>query len=231
MRLRNVMKVVCGSVVVISVAAAPAAGWDMYYGGWAYVYSVDFQGPTAGSATPGAGLPDAFFGASITEGDLLVGTGWFGTGSTPGLLVSAMAGGPGQAPGGLGIIPGPQGFVELDALSAGRDNNWGEAFSVDEFAEGIEGEYMDLFRQGALGYQEAAADIFEGWTSWGYPPVPPSALLVWRTPLVDRGTCAPSAALFESGESQIRGPLQVAISPTELLETYAFGCLRVRLID
>ena len=167
MRPANVMQVVCATVVIFA-AAAPSAGWgDFDYDAWGYVYSVDFQGPTAGSATPGGGLPDAFFGVPITEGDILVSGG-----SRPGLLVSAAAGGSGVAPGGLGISPGPQGFVELDALSAGRYMNWPIAFSVDEFAEATGPGYSwDLHAQGALGYQEAAADVYAG-GAWPIPAAP-----------------------------------------------------------
>ena len=159
MRFANVMKVVCATVVVVSVAATPAAG---------QFYSIDFQGPTAGSATPGAGLPDAYFGAPISEGDLLDSAGFWG-GGAPGIVISAVAGGPGQVPGGLGIVPGPQGFVEVDALSAGGDMPTEFFFSVDEFAEGTRG---DLLTYGALGAQEAPADLFEG---WGQSPAAPTS--------------------------------------------------------
>ncbi len=128
-------------------------------------FSVDFQGPPIGAPDACAGGPP------LTEGDILA--GFFGgpaPGPTPGPCIYIPAG-----PGGLalpayapGYGPGMVGFVEVDALSYGRDaivrpqgirNVW--HFSVDEFAVGIGATPPpNVFTEGATGAREASADVF-----------------------------------------------------------------------
>ena len=121
-----------GCALIFSVAPALAQ---------APTYSIDFQGSTAG-------MPDGFFGAPITEGDILTtavpgppGPNPAAPGPLPppGTEVGALPGAPGVVPGGLGILPGAFGFVELDALSYGKDAGGELLFSVDEFATGVPG--------------------------------------------------------------------------------------------
>jgi hypothetical protein len=59
----------------------------------------------------------------------------------------------------LGIVPGINGFVEVDALSYGRDCGDQFFFSVDEFAVGLPG--TSVRTEGALGNREASADVFK----------------------------------------------------------------------
>jgi hypothetical protein len=126
-------------------------------------FSIDLQGPTVG-------MPDSFFGAPITEGDILTAfppgppgpnPPAFGPLPPPGLEVGAIAGAPGVFPGGLGIVPGIFGFVEVDALSYGRDQGTRLQFSVDEFAAGVPGPLPpDVASEGSVGALEASADVF-----------------------------------------------------------------------
>ncbi|MBN2473052.1 MAG: hypothetical protein JXB62_00490 [Pirellulales bacterium] len=111
-------------------------------------FSIDMQGPTIGAA-------DGFgSGLLITEGDLL-------SSPMPGPPIGQPAPGPfATGPGvsipvgALGIVPGPGGFSEVDAVSYGHDaldprlidDPTGDAigrlrvfFSVDEFAVGVPG--------------------------------------------------------------------------------------------
>ena len=72
-------------------------------------FSVDVQGPTVG-----LGLPDGFFGVSITDGDILTNAvpgppgpnpGLPGPLPPPGIEIGAVTGALGVVPGGLGIVP------------------------------------------------------------------------------------------------------------------------------
>jgi hypothetical protein len=72
-----------------------------------------------------------------------------------------VAGAAGVIPGGLGILPGVNGFVEVDALSYGQDRGLNLQFSVDEFASGLPGpQPPDVASEGAGGAAEASADVF-----------------------------------------------------------------------
>lgn len=123
-------------------------------------YSVDFQGPLAA-------LP-------LTEGDIL-------TPVPPGMIPPPAVVIPAPA---LGIIPGPMGLAEVDALSYGTDPLLrqladlpvGWTFSVDEFAVGMPGvPAPSVTSEGAFGLMEAAADIF---LSLVPPfPIPPGPVL------------------------------------------------------
>jgi hypothetical protein len=88
----------------------------------------------------------------------------FGPLPPPGLEVSAVLGGPGVVPGGLSIVPGVLGAVELDALSYGKDVGNRIYFSVDEFAVGIAGAPVppNVTSEGAdpAASMEASADVF-----------------------------------------------------------------------
>ena len=126
-------------------------------------FSIDFQGPTAGA-------PDGFLGVPTGEGDILTpmppgppgpNPATPGPIPPPGIEVGALGGSPGIVPGGLGVLPGAFGFVEVDALSYGRDVGAVLHFSVDEFATGIPTPLPpDVFSEGSLGAAEASADIF-----------------------------------------------------------------------
>lgn len=130
--------------------------------------SMDYQGPTRLT-------PDGFgTGLLMTEGDILTPS----TGGPPIGLLAFNAPPPGiaQMPGpisltaaALGIVPTapPGGYVELDALSYGRDLFPEEApivFSVDEFASGIVNSpaWPNVFSEGAMAgmSNEASADIY-----------------------------------------------------------------------
>jgi hypothetical protein len=127
-------------------------------------FSIDVQGPTAGA-------PDSFFAVPITEGDILTpalpglpgpNPAAFGPLLPPGIEVGALPGAAGAVGGGLGIVPGFSGFVELDALSYGRDRGTRVLFSVDEFASGGPSPSPpDVTSEGAAGAMEASADVFE----------------------------------------------------------------------
>lgn len=130
-------------------------------------FSLDYQGPPIGAADSCTGV------VGLTEGDILAP---FGGSPAPGLpppciFISAGFGGlglPAWVPG--AHPPGLPGFIELDALSYGRDARlvkppsggtirwW---FSVDEFAFGSGAPLPpNVFTEGALGNREAAADVF-----------------------------------------------------------------------
>ncbi len=149
----------------------------------AATFSVDYQGPTAGS-TPVAlsGIGDSFAGTAIDGGAILTTTPPGPPGPNPplpgplpapGIVVDSTAV-PGTAPfGHLGLVTDR---VEVDALSYGRDlvsqlfsspdANFGPGnvpvFSVDEFAAGIPGSPAppNVATEGATGAGEAAADVF-----------------------------------------------------------------------
>jgi hypothetical protein len=124
-------------------------------------YSITFDGPTIG-------VPDAFGGVPITEGDILTPAG-----PPPGTVIPVGAGG-------LGVVPTFGGFVEVDALSYGLEffgtpmgvHQW--YFSVDEFAVGAPGvPAPSVTTVGAAAATEASADYFN--TASGPPPLGPGA--------------------------------------------------------
>lgn len=131
-------------------------------------FSIDFQGPTKG-------MPDGFWGAPITEGDILTPSAGVGFGPlpTPGIAISGGFGppAPGLAlplhAGAMGIPGGVAGRVEVDALSYGvdyvitPDAQTFYHFSVDEFATGFGGTPLppNVFTEGAAGGLEASADV------------------------------------------------------------------------
>jgi Beta-propeller repeat/Thrombospondin type 3 repeat len=141
-------------------------------------FSIDFQGPTIATL-------DSFFASPITEGDILTTAPPRRPGPNPplpgigvvppGTMVGAAASAAGSFAGGLGIVPGPGGCVEVDALSYGADvlNPASSGFfSVDEFAagDGTPIGLADVNTEGSLGAGEASADVF----SYRGPIVPTS---------------------------------------------------------
>lgn len=109
------------------------------------------------------GSPDKFAGEPLEEGDIL-------TNGSPAFRLPNPAVAAPSAPGalveseGLGIVPTPLGFAELDALSFGRDAGDFILFSVDEWAVGCGGGACAMPSavrpEGASGLREAAADVF-----------------------------------------------------------------------
>ena len=87
-------------------------------------------------------------------------------------------------------MPGVFGGVELDALSFGNDGAGAFVFSVDEFAIGIPGgPGPDVFSEGALGNQQAAADVFR----YLGPGVPtPPVMPVGNSAMIDGDGLMPS---------------------------------------
>jgi hypothetical protein len=166
-------------VSAITVVAAPAFAQLQRP-----TFSVDFQGPSAGGAVPGGGVPDGFLGLPINEGDILTTTppgppgpnpALLGPLPPPGTMVGAF--GPGSvvpAPG-LGILPGAAGFRELDALSYGRDIGEFLYFSVEEHAVGVPTGAPDVFSEGTAGSLEASADVFV--YAGPVAPTPPAPVL------------------------------------------------------
>ncbi len=156
-------------------------------------FSIDFQGPTKG-------MPDGFWGAPITEGDILTPSAGVGFGPlpTPGIAISGGFGppGPGLAlplhSSAMGLPPGIPGHVEVDALSYGVDHILSDVapaffhFSVDEFATGFGGTPLppNVFSEGAFGGMEASADVFR---DLGLPagPLPPFAGPIGNTGVLD----------------------------------------------
>ncbi len=116
------------------------------------LFSIDFQGPTIGTA-------DVVDGRPITEADLL--------GSRPRLPAK-------------GLLPSAGGFIEVDAISSGRDSRpsplerkihrW--LFSVDEHAAGPEEGENALTLEAANGAARAAVGVFVARTGAG-PVLPP----------------------------------------------------------
>lgn len=165
------------AICFIGLVAAPALAQQRP------TFSIDFQGPTAGQ-------PDAWLSSPITEGDILTTAPPGPPGPNParpapppppGIMVGALAGAAGSFPGGLGIIPGGLGFVELDALSYGRDAGVELFFSVDEFATGFPGLPPDVFSEGVTGAAEASADVFIfGGPVVATPPGPSLGNRVWN---------------------------------------------------
>jgi hypothetical protein len=137
-------------------------------------FSIDYRGPSAGGLPgPFTGVPDGFSGVPMDEGSIYTPTPpgppgpnapSFGPLPPPGLEVSAVAGGPGVVPGGLHIVPGLYGAVELDALSYGKDFGSRIYFSVDEFAAGLLGAPAppNVTSEGSRfgANREASADVF-----------------------------------------------------------------------
>ncbi len=171
-------------------------------------FSIDFQGPTPGFA-------DGFALGVITAGDILTVpvpgvpgpnapvVGPFAVAS--GIEIGAAALAPGAYPGGLGIVPGAGGVMELDALSYGKDTGVFQfAFSVDEFAVGVPGAAPDVASEGALGLTGASADIFMYMAPFG--TMPPGAA-VGNVALFDGNGIGPSGlpgvALIEPGAPTI----------------------------
>lgn len=125
-------RLVLAGWVAAALVAEVARGQTM-------TFSIDSQGPTNG-------LPDSFLGTPIDEGSILTpfAPGPLGPNAPtagplppPGLEIGAKPGIFGVVPGGsLGLASSPLGYVELDALSYGRDGDEFLVFSVDEFAGG-----------------------------------------------------------------------------------------------
>ena len=149
------------------MAAAPSWCWSQ-----AITFSVDVQGPTAGSFGSSGLVTDSFYNNEIDGGDILT-VGVPGQPLPPGPNLAAR--GPVEAPPGIvvfgidqgvpnsrtlglnGVLIGtrPELEIEIDALSFGHDHGLSLFFSVDEFSLGTLGDVADQ----ALGFQ-AAADIF-----------------------------------------------------------------------
>lgn len=125
-------------------------------------FSVDVQGPTAGT-----GIPGSFTGFPIRGSDILTPFPPGPPGPNP------PASGPLPSPGifrRLTVAPSPflndtNGWGEGDAVSYGRDpldvpfpTGLSHVFSVDEFAIGLPGSAVRT--EGALGNMEASADTF-----------------------------------------------------------------------
>ncbi len=141
-------------------------------------FSIDYQGPPIS-------FPDACVGGPpLTEGDILrtfTGFPMPGPAPSPCIMIGAGPGGLGLPlwPATVGHPPGIPGFVEVDAISYGRERplrrppgpqayTW--YFSVDEFSTGVPiGPAPDVFSEGFFGSMEASADIF---TDTGVGPGP-----------------------------------------------------------
>ncbi|MEE9211921.1 MAG: hypothetical protein V3U29_04630, partial [Phycisphaeraceae bacterium] len=135
-------------------------------------FSLDYHGPAVFGPGPFTGIPDTFGLVPIDEGSILTTGGAppgpnppaFGPLAPPGVMVTAVASTFGSVPGGLGIVPGFIGAVEVDALSYGVDSGTEAFFSVDEFASGdvvFPGAFPpDVLSEGALGALEASGDTF-----------------------------------------------------------------------
>ncbi|MCA8959325.1 MAG: hypothetical protein KDC38_02380 [Planctomycetes bacterium] len=184
------------SLVVLSLAALAVLVWCGRTMAQSPTYSVDYQGPTIG-------LPDAATGTPITEGDILGAT--LVPLAIPPIVISGGFGPPMPGlglplhPPAVGHLPGIPGGVEVDALSFGFDvmddpslPMWiplAWAFSVDEFAVGLQGPIPPLppnvSTEGAALFPapapyEASADVFLFFPSPAWPPgiapVPPFAV-------------------------------------------------------
>jgi hypothetical protein len=175
-----------------------------------FQFSIDYHGPTIS-------MPDAFFGAPITEGDLLMpGTATtmpaFGPLGVPAIAKAAGPGGPVPADLGLagylpcaGHAPGVACTVEVDALSYGRDNPMNFTafpmagpiwFSVDEYAVGLPSglPLPDVASEAPFG--DASADCF---SSYGLVPgpLPPFAIPPANVGVLDGdGLPSPSGFLY-----------------------------------
>ena len=103
-----------GLALIVAISGTPGASEAIAQGP---TFSVDFQGPTAGFVPgPGTGVPDAFFGAPIDEGQILTTgvPGPFGPNPpvpgpiplAPGIMADSVSPSPvGSWPGGLAITP------------------------------------------------------------------------------------------------------------------------------
>lgn len=157
------------------VALLAASGTDVA----AVTYSIDFQGVTAGA---------------VLEGDIL-------TPIPPGMVPPPAVVIPAGAVG-LGIVPGGAGFVEVDALSYGRDRQIAQnelpryLFSVDEFAVGLPGvPAPSVTTEGAFGAVEASGDAYSS------------------TPLAPGATIAPGALGINVGYLDGNGGLTPFLAP------------------
>ncbi|MEK6677265.1 MAG: hypothetical protein AABZ47_16640 [Planctomycetota bacterium] len=179
------------------------------------VFSIDFQSASISST-------DAFTSSPITEGDLLVASpnGYPGAApnSIPGIVVfgGVQAAGPhlnlSSYSEAVGHNPGVAGFVEVDALSFGRDlllvdmlpwrGVW--TFSVDEFAVGAPGGVStprSVTTEGANGMAEASADMYVSFPAGGLPPGPQPPDVVnppWNAVLFDGNGLSPPASVVPS---------------------------------
>ena len=143
-------------------------------------FSIDFQGPTIG-------VPDSFSGIPIDEGSILTpfppgppgpNPAAAGPLPPPGMEIHSTAPAAPVTGRQLNITPTSLGYVEVDALSYGRDpldtpspRRQFHVFSVDEFAIGLPDSAVRA--QGALGNMEASADTFI--TQKLALPTPPNA--------------------------------------------------------
>jgi hypothetical protein len=187
----------------LSIAAAAATSAP----GFAQVsFTIDGHGPTIG-------VPDAYSGVPITQGDILTPSTALPFGpnlpalaapAPPGVMISGGFGPPGP---GLGIgthplcigsPPGSNCPIEVDALSYGRDFpippntplppgmiRW----SVDEWAVGLPGLFAVVpivTSEGAVApNMEASADVFIDVGIPVPPPLPPFAIPPANTALID----------------------------------------------
>jgi hypothetical protein len=97
---------------------------------------------------------------------------------------------------------------EVDALSYGRDaaRRIGFYFSVNQAATGVAGTAPDVASEGAAGYQEAAADVFQ---YLGPVPDPGTGTVYGNVAVVDGDANAPSGA-FGIGLEEPIPPAPVA---------------------
>jgi hypothetical protein len=167
------------------------------------VFSIEYRGPTIA-------VPSTCTGVPITEGDLLTpatgGVPALGPLAPPCIFITA-------GPGGLGLPtwaacvghpPGMPCGVEVDAVSFGTDGPLlaamppgRVAFSVDKFAKGIAGvpKPPAVWTEGPP-ISEAAGDVF---VDLGLPagPIPPAALGIGHTGMIDgNGMAFPSAFAY-----------------------------------
>jgi hypothetical protein len=187
---RSARRMFAGSLLVLSIRGASAQ----------VTFSIDFQSPTNGAF-------DSFAALNIFEFDIL-------SAPLPGPPIGIPGLGPlpppgNVLPGRLGILPGPFGFTELDALSHGTEPILMPGpippgsihFSVDEFAVGgfAVGIPPTVFTEGAFGAAEASADVFiNAFPIPAAPPlplVPPPGVPAGNTAEFD-GNGLPSASGF-----------------------------------
>ena len=170
---------------VTSMAFAPSLQGQVWP-----TFSIDMQSRYNGNTPgPNTGVADGMFGIPIDEGSILTPTTIGPLGPNPprpgplpppGLMVGALPGAGGFAPGGLGFNPPIFGLpaMELDALSYGHDYGVQLMFSVDEWAGGdplAPPLVPNMRSEGPLaGINEAAADVFvyNGVVNRTPPPIP-----------------------------------------------------------
>jgi len=118
-------------------------------------FSIDYQGDSRG-------LPATWGPGDIDEGDILTVAVPGSPGPNGPVVGLTYAPGVMLEPEDLGIdVVGMMGIREVDALSFGNDRGSRLRFSVDEFAVGLPvGPAISVCSEGALGNQEAAADVF-----------------------------------------------------------------------